>query len=181
MRIKENRPLAYIVLAAVVISCTLLSGGIRLKSARKAALSPFFAASESISADLTELGDNAYVLLGIAKNYPQLDEALLDDTQAAIDELRAAQEERDIPRMYQASRDLTDCVEDLYTAGGKLTMQGNDADDFRYKYKNFSSANLRIAHDPYNDAAAAFNEQRSGFPAALIAAICGIAPLGAFS
>lgn len=48
-------------------------------------------------------------------------------------------------------------------------------------YKNFTSANLRISHDPYNDAAAQFNELRGGFPAGLIGGVCGVDGLEAFN
>ena len=60
-------------------------------------------------------------------------------------------------------------------------MKGNDPDDFRYKYKNFTSANLRISHDPYNDSAAEFNRLRGGFPARLIASVCGVDELERFN
>lgn len=181
MSIKENRPLACAVLAAVVIGCTLTSGGIGLARERSQVEKQFFAASESISADLTELADNAYVMLGIAERYSAFDQALLDRTQQAIDGLRSALDSRSVSDMYQAKRTLTDCVEDLYTAGGQVSMQGADPDDFRYKYKNFTSANLRISHDPYNDAAVQFNDLRSGFPAGLIGGVCGVDELEPFN
>lgn len=181
MSIKENRPLAWTVLAAVVIGCTLTSGGIGLAREKSQVQKQFFAASESISADLAELADNAYVMLGIAKRYADFDEALTERTQQAIDGLREAMDSGSIGEMYQAKRTLTDCVEDLYTAGGQVTMQGSDGDDFRYKYKNFNSASLRISHDPYNDAAAQFNELRGGFPAELIGGVCGVDELEPFN
>ena len=40
-------------------------------------------------------------------------------------------------------------------------MSSMDTEDVRYKYKNFSSAKLRISHDPYNELAADFNDQLS--------------------
>lgn len=181
MAFKDNRPLAWTILAAVVVGCTLISGGSGLAKERRTASDSFFAAGESISADLKELGDNAYVMLGIAQRYPDFfEEELFADVQEAIDDLRGAQSEGDVQQMYAASCALTDCVEDLYTAGSNLEMQGSDSEDFRYKYKNFSSANLRISHDPYNDAANGFNRLRAGFPAGLIGSICGIDELTPF-
>lgn len=180
MSFKENRPVAWAVLAAVVIGCTLLNGGTGLARERQSA-NTFYSAGESISADLREASDNAYVMLGIAQRYSdQFSEELLTATQEAIDGLRDALSEGEISWMYEAACTLTDRVEDLYTAGGSLDMQGNDGEDFRYKYKNFTSANLRISHDPYNDSAAEFNRLLSGFPAGLIGSVCGIDALQPF-
>lgn len=181
MSIKENRPLAWGVLAAVVIGCTLASGGIGLNREQNAVRQEFFAAGESIYADAVELADNAYVLLGIAQRYDGFDQALLERTQQAVQSLRDALARESIGEAGAASKELTDCVEDLYTAAGDVSMKGNDPDDFRYKYKNFTSANLRISHDPYNDSAAEFNRLRGGFPARLIASVCGVDELERFN
>ena len=174
MRIRDNRVLACIVLAAVIVLCPLLSGSSSLKRQKKAAESIFFSASESIYAELFEKADNADVMLKIAGQYDTLDQSLLERTQTAADDLRASMDTRDIARIHSLSDQLTGCVEELYAAGSKLTMQGNDADDFRFKYKNFSAADLRISHDPYNDEAAAVREVFNGFPASLIASLCGV-------
>ena len=94
-----------------------------------------------------------------------------DAVSAAIDALNRAET---IPDRYDAAQALNAAVEDLYSYGSNLKLSETDAGDFRYKYKNFSSALLRISHDSYNEQAAAFNEEKRGFPAGLISALRGI-------
>ena len=180
MRFQENRRLAALVLVAVVLLCTFISGGVGLSGQRRQASDAFFAVSESIWADLNELGDNATVLTSITRQYSSVDEALNQDVESAVAVLRDLQQEGDVAAMYDASQTLTDCVEKLYTAGSAIDMRENEIQDFRYAYKNFSSANLRISHDPYNDTAAAFNRLLSGFPANLIGLVCGVDQLDLF-
>lgn len=175
MRIKENQPLAWSVLAVVVVLCLLLSGGGSLKKQALALTDRFFASSESISADLREKADDAYVMAGIARGYEAVDASLTGAVETGVTALRAALDKKDIGGCFAASVELTDAVEDLYTAGSKVEMQGSDGEDFRYKYKNVSSADLRISHDEYNDAAERFARVRNGFPASLISAVWGIA------
>ena len=94
-----------------------------------------------------------------------------DAVSAAIDALNRAET---IPDRYDAAQALNAAVEDLYSYGSNLKLSETDAGDFRYKYKNFSSALLRISHDSYNEQAASFNEEKRGFPAGLISALRGI-------
>lgn len=122
--------------------------------------------------------DNAVVMNSIIASTDGADSAKTD----AVSEAIAALEEADtIAERYKATQSLTAAVENLYSYAENLTLSQTGSDDFRYKYKNFSSALLRISHDGYNDAAYAFNEEKSGFPAALICAIRGIDDAELFS
>ena len=171
---KENRPVAYCVLAVVIVLCLLLSGGGRLAAQARSLTDTFFSAGESISADLSEQAD-------IAARYEAVDGALPEAVEEAVQALRTALSGRDIPACHEASVRLTDAVESLYTAGSHAEMQGSDGDDFRYKYKNFTSAGLRIAHSEYHDLAEHFNRTRRGFPASLICAVRGIGEAAPFA
>ena len=73
-----------------------------------------------------------------------------------------------------AKNALSAAVENLYSNVSNLKLSDKDAEDFKYRYRNYESALLRISHDGYNDEAAAFNAEKSGFPAGLISAVRGI-------
>jgi len=180
MRFQENRKLALIVLIVAALLCTFISGGAGLAKERRQASEAFFSVSESIWADLNELGDNAKVLASIARQYASIDEALCLDVDSAVEVLRDLQGQQDVAAMFDASQTLTDCVEELYTVGNAVDMRENEQKDFRSVYKNFSSANLRISHDPYNETAAEFNMKLSRFPASLIGLVCGVDQLDLF-
>lgn len=171
MKFTENRPIARAVLALVVAGTLVIGGGNALSNQKKAVQAAFSAPSESISAELKEMADNAMVMNSIVANAESADSEKTAAVSAAIDALNSAET---IPDRYDAAQTLTAAVEDLYSYGSNLKLSETDADDFRYKYKNFSSALLRISHDSYNEQAAAFNEEKSGFPAGLISALRGV-------
>lgn len=171
MKFSENRPIARAVLALSVAGTLLIGGGNALRAQEKAVRNAFFASSESIAAEQKEMIDNAIVMNSIIANTDGADTQKTD----AVSDAAAALESADtIADRCRAAQALTAAVEELYSYAENLTLSQTGADDFRYKYKNFSSALLRISHDGYNEAAYAFNEEKSGFPAALICAIRGI-------
>ena len=96
---------------------------------------------------------------------------------AAIAQLDAAE---DASAMFAASLALDTAVENCYSDLSRLTLSEMDTADARYKYKNFTSAQLRITHDDYNVRAAKFNKDLSAFPARLLGTIRGIRPLSLF-
>ena len=171
MKFTENRPLACGILAVVIAGTLFIGGGNALSAKSKAVETTFFAASESISAELKELSDNAVVLSSIAANAKGVNQAQVTAVNDAVDALRAAET---ISAKADASHDLTVAVENLYSGASNLTLSDKDAEDFKYRYRNYESALLRISHDGYNDEAAIFNNEKSGFPAGLISAVRGI-------
>ena len=75
MKLSENRPLACGVLALVIAGTLFIGGGNALSSKAKAVDALFSASSESITAELKELGDNAVVMNSIAANAKGVNEA----------------------------------------------------------------------------------------------------------
>ena len=171
MKFTENRPIARAALALIVAGTLIIGGGNALIDQKKAVQAAFSAPSESISAELKEMAENAVVMNSIVANAKGAESEKTDAVSAAIDALNRAET---IPDRYDAAQALNAAVEDLYSYGSNLKLSETDEGDFRYKYKNFSSALLRISHDSYNEQAAAFNEEKSGFPAGLISALRGI-------
>jgi len=171
MKLSENRPLACGVLALVIAGTLFIGGGNALSRKAKAVDAAFNASSESISAELKELADNAVVLNSIAANARDANQTYVAAVTDAVDALRGAES---VSAKSDASSALTAAVENLYSNVSNLKLSDKDAEDFKYRYRNYESALLRISHDGYNDLAAAFNSEKSGFPAGLISAIRGI-------
>ena len=171
MKLSENRPVACAVLALVIAGMLFIGGGNALNGWRGQLNDLFYASSESIAAELNEMIDNAVVMNSIAANCEQADRDMVAAVNDSIEQLRAS---ASISEKYAASERLHQAVENLYSNVSNLTLSDTDASDFRYKYKNFDSALLRISHDPYNENVMAFNKAKKGFPAGVICAVRGI-------
>jgi hypothetical protein len=176
MRFGENRKIACAVLVVCIIASLLMGGGALMKQ-RTALLTQYNASAYSISAELLEMRANAVRLQGIASKYDAADSSLTAALSNAVAALDAAD---DVQAQYAASLLLQSAVERCYANLTSLTLSAADTSDARYAYKNFSSAQLRISHDSYNELAAAFNAQLSQFPANVIGALRGVKPLQLF-
>ena len=171
MKLSENRPRACGVLALVIAGTLFIGGGNALSAKGKAVEALFSASSESITAELKELADNAVVMNSIAANAKGANEAYVSAVTDAVEALRGA---AGVSASADASHDLTAAVENLYSNVSNLKLSDKDAEDFKYRYRNYESALLRISHDSYNDEARAFNMEKGGFPEWLISAVRGI-------
>lgn len=175
MNIKENRLIARIVLAVVIIACILLSGGGRLKSLRNDALDVFYG-QDGIDFDLTRRCESAQLLAGLAQSY-ELDEAAVLRVQNAAD---IASGDGDIAARGQANRDLTLAADQLYTLMEKADLSDTDADYAYSLYKDIQSRAQIMSRSEYDAMAAAYNQKINSFPANLIASIMAQGELPAF-
>lgn len=177
MRFSENRPLAFGVLALVIVAALILGGGGALMKQRTALESRFDAPSESIGAELREMRTNAAALLGIVNRSTGANADFAAALNTAIESLDRAQ---NIAEKHAASLQLSTAVENCYQNLTTLSPDDMTAKDARYAYRNFTSAQLRISHDDYNRLAEDFNQKLQGFPAGLIAALRGVKPISLF-
>lgn len=181
MKFSENRPLA-VALTVLVMALTLVLGGARgLNQLKDSASDVFYRGVTGdglcIWRDLSARGEAAYNLESIATKYLKADDAQLLAAGQAREALAA---EQSIAGQYEKNAQLTQAVEDLYTALENAPLSESDR-SFAYKqYKEFKSRADTILNDPYNQWAEDFNRQLSGQPAALIARLTGIAPLELF-
>ena len=90
MKLSENRPLACGVLALVIAGTLFIGGGNALSSKAKAVDALFYASSESISAELKELADNATVMNSIAANAKGVNQTYVTAVTDSIGALRDA-------------------------------------------------------------------------------------------
>lgn len=177
MRFSENLMIARIVLAVCIVLSLIFGGGGALMDLRNAAESQFYANSESISAELNEMRSNAVVLSSIAAKYDTADKTLITALNDAVSSLDSAEH---ISGKHQASLKLDTAAENVYSNLTGLKLGDMDAQDARYAYKNFSSAQMRIEHDGYNGLASEFNQTLARFPANLLGMLRGIDPLALF-
>ena len=177
MRLTENLLIARIVLAAAIAASLIFGGGGALMDRRTALETQFNASSWSISAELNEMRSNAVVLASIANKYDAADKDYIDALNSAVSVLDGAAEPDE---KHAASLALDSAVENLYSHLTGLKLGDIDAQDVRYAYKNFTSAQLRITHDSYNELAAQFNQELGKFPANLLGALRGVDSLSLF-
>lgn len=189
MRLSENRTVAWIVFAIVVIASLSLSGNALEKNAlemRDDVLKVFYTGVNgdglSIDSDLKARAKDAYTLYGIASRYDGIDASLLEkalNAQKALDEANQLPQ-TEIRKRSDANAALTLAVEDLYTALNNAPLSDADRRDAKSVYDDFKSHGNTIGRDPYNDLAAQYNadvrKMYSGFPANLIGSIKGSAP-----
>ncbi len=180
MRFSENRIIAYVVLIVVIAASLLGGGGGALSERRTVLVNQYNASSFSISAELLEMRSNAVKLQSIASKYSAADKALISALTDAVSSLDEAGYVGDVKGQFSASLLLDLAVENCYANLSGLSLSTTDASDIRYAYKNFTSAQLRITHDSYNELAAEFNADLRRFPANLLGSLCGVEPLELF-
>lgn len=189
MRLSENCTVAWIVFALAVVFALSLSGNALEKNAlemRDDVLGVFYTGVNgdglSIDSDLRQRAKDAYVLVGIASRYPEIDASLVERAAAAQ---KALDEANALPRIEikarsDANRALDQAIEDLYTALTNATLSGVDQSEARSRYDDFKSHGNTIGRDPFNELAAQYNQDvekmYSGFPAGLIGGFKGGAP-----
>lgn len=177
MRFTENLMIARIVLVVCIVLSLIFGGGGALNDRKNALEAQFNANSESISAELNEMRSNAVVLVSIANKYDSANQTHISDLNAAVSLLDEA---TDVSSKHQASLKLDSAVENVYSNLTGLKLNDMDAQDARYAYKNFSSAQMRIEHDSYNELAHQFNQDLGKFPAYLLGMLRGVKPLRLF-
>ncbi len=189
MRLSENRTVAWIVFALVVITALSLSGNALEKNAlemRDDVIKVFYTGVNgdglSIDSDLKARAKGAYTLYGIANRYQQVDASLAEkalSAQKALDEANQLPQ-TEIRKRGDANAALTRAIEDLYTALGNAPLSDADRRDAKSVYDDFKSHGNTIGRDPFNDLAAQYNtdvrKMYSDFPASLIGGIKGGAP-----
>ncbi len=181
MRFSENRPVAWAVLAAVILLTISLSGGKAMKDLRYEAERMFYDGNNglSINNDLTMRANKTSLLLSVARGCLSADNANLQKVQQAYDHLTGADT---IASAHQANDALTQSIEGLYTDLEKANLSETDKNNAYNAYKEIQNRAYTISVNAsyYNDGASDFNKVLKGFPANLISQFTGIEPLVLF-
>ena len=182
-KINENRPLACIVLALVILLSIILGGGGALRDVRAQALDVFHYGvngdSLCIYRDLMARVDCAYNLADTAARYDSIPQENIDKVVEAAEKLDKT-DDSDISALNAADDALDRAVESLYTGVENAHLSDADATYALSQYKEFTSRGLTISRDGYNGYAEAFNEMLGAFPASLVGMLSGVRELPLF-
>lgn len=171
----ENRKLAKIIAALVVIFAVLVMGGIKLE-AKRASVRKVFAngVNESVVAsvlnDIRRASDSANLLSGIAEAKLEDDE----DVKALRACVTAISKTDDEEELLKSFAELKRATDNVYTKLEKETLSEADQRDMRRAYDNIRSSFNTVGNDPYFARAREFNDDRNAFPASLIALLGGV-------
>lgn len=182
-KLNENRPLAFAVLAVVVVLGILLSGGGGLRALRAEALETMRVGVNAdglcIYTDLQERADCAVNLAALSTRYASIPQEVAVKAEEAALELQEAGE-NDTAAMKRANEALGRAVEALYTELENTALSEPDATYALSQYKEFTSRGLTISRDGYNSLAEEFNRTLGAFPANLVAMVSGVGQLALF-
>lgn len=182
-KIRENRTLAWIVLAVVVLLSISLSGGTALRKSRAEVMDVFHYGvnndSLCIYNDLQARVECAFNLASTAGRYETIAQDAIASAEEAAQELSAVGRD-DVGALYSKNTALTRAVETLYTELENAPLSDSDATFALAQYKEFSSRGLTITRDGYNARAEEFNRTLSAFPANLVATLSGVRELALF-
>ncbi|MDL2206282.1 LemA family protein [Eubacteriales bacterium OttesenSCG-928-N13] len=181
MRFSENRLIAWIVLAVVVLLSISLYGGGAMKEMRFSVQQIFTDGAQkdglSINRDLDARADKAAILVSIAGKYLPSDSAALADVKEAADLLTNSAELSD---RNDANTKLTRAVETLYTELEQQNLSETDKTNINAAYREIKSRADTISRDTYNAVAREFNQSISRFPANIISGFTGVDELPLF-
>lgn len=182
-KINENRPLAFIVLAVVIVLSIALSGGGGLRSLRADVMQVFRTGVNGdglcVYTDLQERADCAYNLAALALRYNEIPQDIGQKAEAAANEIVNVKND-DTSAMKRANDALGRTVEALYTELENADLSETDATYALSQYKEFTSRGLTISRDGYNSLAEEFNRTIGVFPANLVAMVSGVGQLTLF-
>jgi len=178
VKLKENKKIALIVAAVMILFSVLVLGGTKLRADRDEVQELFYEGvnrdSLGIYNDLQARLESAYNLITIANKYlpANSEEAsnLLGARQSLIDAKTPSE-------MYNANHTLTVAVDTLYSELNNYEMDEEDKRLAAKQFAELSSRNQTISHDLFNAEASHFNSTMGTFPAWLVAAVNGIEPV----
>ena len=166
----------------VVVLLTVLAVAPAKLAARRGGIDRLFAAGDtgagSIASDLAARAECAGNLLIIAGRCGQGESSAAEALQAALSS--AQREGLSRGEQYSADQALAAAEAALYEAAEGWALSETDRSLVEKQHTAFLSAGETMAHESYNEQAAAFNAGLQGFPASLYAALFGIEPLELF-
>ena len=172
-KITENRPIAWVVLALVVLGSLFIGGGNVIAGRAGQVSDLFFKTEDGVYEMLGEMADGAEIMASLAQNSDGADMAQVGVVSEQIETLRAS---KSVAECGAAVTGMTTAIENLYSGLDRMGLSEADASEFRYQYKNYKDVLMIVDRedDAYNSAAEEFNAMRGGFPAGLISAVRGI-------
>ena len=178
MQILENRRVAVLGMAVLIVLAAFFGVSNALSPLRKSAQQAFVDGTTGISKDLDDRIAAAYNLTVVAGRYLDGSDPALAGVLSAREELIAA---KSVSEKYRANIRLTDAVSALYEKLGTLPLSEQDAKYRRSLDADLRSSNEIISHSAYNRLAAEYNEALSAFPASALGRLIGYRALELFA
>lgn len=184
MRLSENRPLAWAVLAVCALGSVVGLGGNSLVRAQENVLSTFYSgahveetARSSMDAYLDRAADCAQIMAAEAQLYLGEENAAALRAREAV--LRMA-DENGLDVRYEAYTQLQQDSDDLYNAVYAADLTEAQRVNFKRAYDDFWGCDKYIRKDPYREMAVDFNKDLKGFPAGAVAKLLNLDELNSF-
>ena len=166
------------VLTVLIVICSILSGAARSLGGLRTEAEEFFTGGadggKGIEHDLERIVANSYNLVTIARRYFENDNVVL----AAVVNNRVALMEADSPKeKHHAAVNLIFSARFLAAEIKETDIKLSDIDYAEECIVNIIASEKVISISGYNQAARAFNETISRFPANILRLLVGIGPL----
>lgn len=184
MRLIENRPVAWAVLAICIVGSIIGLGGGSLVRERDHVMDVFFNGTEkqetarySMDAYLDRAAECAMVMAGEVQLH------LGGDHPAAASAMEALSffgDDDDLDERYEAYVRLQQDSDAMYNAMYSAQLTDQQRVNFKRAYDDFWGSDKYIRKDTYRELASEFNAGLKGFPAGLIADIMGVDALNSF-
>lgn len=183
MAFKENRPLAWGVLAACALCSVFGLGGGALARDRDRVEAYFYSGAEtastarsSMDAYLDRAAECAQVMASEAQLHLGSDNGSAQSMLDLLEDFRS----EDLNVRYGAYEDLQQLSDQLYNAMYAAELADADRVNFKHAYDDFWGSDKFVRMDPYRSMAAEFNDRLDGFPASLAADLWGVDELNSF-
>ena len=179
-KLPENRKLACVVLAGVILCSVFGIGTAKLSSARREAVNVFIEGTDTALSVRHSM--DAYLLRAAEAGVKFAEEADILLPEGKTDALKGycavmKDTKAEIADRYAAYTSFATETESVYTL---LIKSGSDLKEAEYHYKDILSCENLIKNDAYGTYARAFNQETDGFPASVISSVFGLDELDTF-
>lgn len=174
----QNRSVAVLITACVIVLSSLLGTGTTLSDLRREANryynDGYFDEVRGIRYDLSQITNESYNLVTVAERYLGKNDASIGAVQRSIEELSISDKP---PGKHAAAEELHSALTALDTALRTEELSDEDKGLQDKLIANIEGSYRRIAQSAYNDEASRFNGILQQYPARLLAGVLGIEPL----
>ena len=183
MRLSENRPLAWAVLAACVLGSVVGLGGAGLARERDKVERVFYSGTDAEATARSSMDaylDRAAECVQIMSSELQLRLGEDNQTAGAMLALMDGFAGDDLDVRYEAYTQLQRLSDEAYNAMYAAELTDAQRTNFKHAYDDFWGADKYVRIDPYRAMASEFNASLSGFPAGIVADLMGVGELNSF-
>lgn len=183
MRLSENRPLAWIVLAACALGSVVGLGGAGLARERDKVERVFYSGVDAETTTRSSMDaylDRAAECVQVMASELQLQLGEDNPTAGEMQNLLDAFEAENLDARYDAYTQLQRLSDAAYNAMYAAELTDAQRVNFKRAYDDFWGCDKYVRIDPYRAMASEFNASLSEFPASAVADLIGVGELNSF-